>query len=173
MRLSTSLRYLSASAILALGAPAARAQVADACFQCGTIYSVDGSGFLYAIDVAAGTSTPMGFAGGYLDIAATSSGHLYGFSGVMTQIETCTLANFPTGVFAGGNGAAGDLSTSDIFIQGPPLERTPETGPAVAIGGMIGGAPPDWCGGSSGDLAMNPADGLLYSSVWGCGCGGD
>lgn len=177
MRRLASLRPLAIVSALAFALVAAtgRAQgPVDPCYQCGLIYSVDGSGFLYVIDPAAGTSTPLGPVGGQLDIAASSDGRLFGMGfGVMNAIDTCTLNVTSTGVGIGGNAGCGDITTTDIFIQGPPLLRTPPAGPPVTVGGTIGGGAPGWCGGSSGDMAMNPADGMLYSTVWGCGCGGD
>ncbi len=171
--------FISAAlaALVAFLAPTARSQTpADPCFQCGLIYSSDGSGNAYVIDTATGTSTLLGSIPVQFDLGATPDGRLFAVSGggSMTGVDTCTLALTPLSAFVGGNGMGGHLSTTDLYTQGPPLNRTPATGsPTTTVGGSFGPLPPQWCGGSSGDLAMNPADGLFYSTLGGCGCSGD
>jgi len=148
----------------------------DACLDPCLLYSGDGSGNLYSIDVQSGTSTFIGNMGIVMfDIAASTDQRLYGVSpGSLYLINACNAAITLLGPSAFGNGLTGDISSDDLFAQGPPLERIPlpVTSP-LTIGGACCGAPPQWCGGSSGDLSHSGLDDRLYSSVGCGGCGGD
>lgn len=165
--------------LLAAGAPAVRAQApVDPCLECGRIYSSDGAGQLHVIDVDAGTSTLVGNSGlTMFDIGIAANGRLVGVDGggSFWIVESCTAAIEPTGGFGGFvNGLGGDLASIDLFGQGPPLVRIDgSTFAASVVGGSVPGPPPGWCGSSSGDIAMSPEDGLLYSTVFCPACGSD
>jgi hypothetical protein len=73
------------------------------------------------------------------------------------------------------NGLAGDLTDPLLFAQGPPLAAVDLSAgfSSRTVGGSAGPDPPFWCGSSSGDLALDPDTGVLYSAL-GCGeCPGD
>jgi hypothetical protein len=149
----------------------------DPCLECGAVYSGGGSGTLYKLDVAGGTSTFIAaLPEAMFDIAISSDGQLYGIggSGTLYRITTCTGTAIPIGAGFGVNGLAGANTGATLFGQGPPLVSIdPATSGTTLIGGSIGPSPPGWCGGSSGDLTQDPVTGVLYS-VLGCGgCGGD
>jgi hypothetical protein len=148
----------------------------DPCLDPCLLYSGDGAGNLYSIDPLAGTSTFIGNMGiTMFDIAASTDQRLYGLSpGSLYLISACNATTTFLGSSAGGNGLTGDLASDDLFAQGPPLERIPlpVTSP-ISVGGACCGAPPLWCGGSSGDLSQSGIDSRLYSSVGCGGCNGD
>ena len=151
----------------------------DPCLDCSAIYAGSCGTGLWRIDPVAGTSTLVGaMPANMFDIAITSDRRLFGITGLgdLYEISACDASgvfvrNIPSFI----NGLAGDIHSTDLFAQGPPLLRIATTGsfPVTTVGGGIGPAPPDWCGGSSGDLVMNPMDGLLYSALGCWSCGGD
>jgi hypothetical protein len=151
----------------------------DPCLQCDVIYSVDGSGRTYAIDPEAGTSTFVGISSGFFDIGATADGRLFGVTsgGSLQPISTCDATVEPplggSGAFT--NGLGGELGDPVLLGQGPPLvDFDLSAGFSSSVrGGSIGGAPPAWCGGSAGDLAFDPTDGTLYSTLACPACLGD
>jgi hypothetical protein len=105
------------------------------------------------------------------DLAVTWDGRLLGVDsgGQLWTISACDASAVALPHRAGGNGLAGGLQGADAYAQGPPLQLVDGTGilaPRV-IGGTIGLGPPDWCGSSTGDLAMSPDSGLLLSTL-GC-----
>ncbi|MCZ6689072.1 MAG: hypothetical protein O7H41_05665 [Planctomycetota bacterium] len=144
-------------------------QAPDPCIDCDAIYAGDCGTGLWRIDPVAGTSVLVGqMPVNMFDIAITSDGRLFGISGlaVLYEISACDASAVvvrPGILFS--NGLTGDASTADLYSQGPPLRRivTSGTFPSSIVGGSIGPGPPFWCGPSSGDMALNPADGLLYS----------
>ncbi len=144
-------------------------QAPDPCVDCDAIYAGDCGTGLWRIDPVAGTSVLVGqMPVNMFDIAITSDGRLFGISGggVLYEISACDASAVAlTSGMAFGNGLTGDASTADLFSQGPPIRQivTSGTFPTSIVGGSIGSGPPLWCGVSSGDMALNPADGLLYS----------
>ena len=144
----------------------------DPCLQCGLIYAADCGTGLWEIDTATGMSTFIGnMPANMFDIGITIDGRLFGQSGFgdLYEISTCDASGVLRATGLSGNGSAGSLVDSDYYSQGPPLRRTETTTFGTAtVGGMVGAGPPDWCGFSAGDLAMNPRDGLFYTAL-GCG----
>ena len=149
----------------------------DPCLQCGVVYSSDGGGSLFVIDPATGTSTLLGVTTQMFDIAISADGQLWGLTGLgqLNRIDTCTGTAIPVGSGFFGNGLCGDVTGTFLFAQGPPLSSIDPAGPSsTTIGGGFGPtSPPEWCGGSSGDLAMDGVSGLLFSSLGCAGCLGD
>lgn len=166
-------RVLVAMLLLAC-ASLARAQAADPCLRCDKMYAADCGSRLWSIDVTMGTSTLVGALPTLMfDLAVTLDGRLVGVDsgGRLYTISACdATATALTGPPVG-NGLTGDVSSTDLFAQGPPLVRLDSTGlgTSTTIGGTIGPAPPQWCGGSAGDLAMSPVDGLLRTAL-NCTC---
>jgi len=172
LRLSLSLVLAAALCAPARAASDAPAP-ADACVQCDLLYASTCSGQLYVIDPSTDTSTFIGNLPATLfDLAISEAGNLYGNLGTLYVIDGCTGGGINIGSL-GGNGLAGRLDDPGLYAQGPPLQRW-EAGTTTTVGGTFGGPPPGWCGGSSGDLAQRPSDGLFYSTL-SCGScpGGD
>lgn len=152
----------------------------DPCLDCDAIYAGDCNTGLWRIDPATGVSTFVGnMPTNMFDIAITSDHRLFGLSGWgdIYEISACDASGVVVRSGPGlGNGMTGDILTTDLFTQGPPLIHIDgATFSASVVGGSIGGGPPFWCGASSGDLALNPADGLLYGTLFpvrGCPCAG-
>lgn len=148
--------------------------LADPCLRCDALYSSDGSGRLFEVDPEAGTSTLIGSLPTVMfDIAASGDGRLFGVSGSgqLYEIDACDASATLVGGAGFGfvNGLGGQVGGGLLYTQGPPLGAVDTLSgfAASTIGGSIGGGPPGWCGGSSGDLAQSPVDGLLYSTL-GC-----
>lgn len=144
----------------------------DPCLECDVIYAGDSGRGLWRIDQVAGTSTFIGnMPFNMFDMAISSDGRLFGVrsNGRLYEISACDASGVLRTTVSAGNGLTGDIFSTDLFVQGPPLRRIQTSGtfPIATIGGSIGPGPPGWCGASSGDLAMNPDNGLLYSAL-GC-----
>ena len=164
-----------ASCLLATLVPAA-ARAADPCLDCNVLYASDGPGQLWTLDPDAGTATLIGLSfPNFTDIGITTNSDLFGmsFDGDLYRISACDAsATFHDPGYYG-SGLTGDPSGPDnLFVTGPPLGRiNTSTGGLVFIGGNTLGPPPLWCGPSSGDIAVRPADGLLYATLQ-CTCSG-
>lgn len=151
----------------------------DSCLECHVIYAGDCGQGLWRIDQVAGTSTFIGnMPFNMFDMAISSDSRLFGIrnNGELYEISACDASGvLRTTVPGFNNGITGDIFSTDLFAQGPPLLRIQTSGtfPVATIGGSVGPGPPDWCGISSGDLAVNPADGLLYSALVCSACATD
>jgi hypothetical protein len=161
------------------GTPMAAGGILPGCAQCDLLYAGDCGAGLWSIDPVAGTSTLLGsMPENMFDLGMASDGRLFGISGggAIYELSTCdgTGTNIAS-TFGFSNGMGGDLASTDLFLQGPPLERFDTVGLGITtVGGAAGGGPPFWCGTSSGDIAHDPVSGLLYSSLVACaGCAGD
>ena len=157
---------LPAALILALaGAPQASAQgsreLADPCLRCDRIYGLTPRQGLWEIDPDTLTARFLSDPPGLPDLAIDWSGRMF-VPGAF-ELSACDGTLSPAG-FQPGNGQGGHLLEPGLFGQGPPLTRL-EAGSLTTVGGAVGPAPPDWCGDSTGDVAMRPSDGLLYSTV--------
>ena len=173
--MTLGLRRLLLGLLLAGSAAGSRAQYADPCIRCDVMYATDCGSGLWEIDLATLASRQIGaLPGNFVDLAATSDGRLVGVNGSqLWQISACDAAATLLPGFAPGNGLTGDFDTTDLFVQGPPLVRVDslDLGTSTTIGGSIGPAPPQWCGGSAGDLVLSSTDRLLRT-VLNCTCTG-
>ena len=152
--------------------PTGIAPLADACIDCTILYACDCAGGLWRLDQETGESSFIGpLPEPMLDIAISADLRLYGTgsSGQLWEISTCDATGTVVGL-AFANALAGFPFSTDLYSQGPPLQRIETTGsfPIIDVGGDFGSNPPDWCGFSSGDLSFNSADGLFYSVLAGC-----
>ena len=147
----------------------------DPCLRCDIMYATDCGTGLWEIDLSTRASRFIGaMPGNMVDLAATSDGRLVGIlGGQLWEISACDASGRQIPGSAPGNGMTGDFDTTDLFVQGPPLVRVDSTGlgTSTTVGGSIGAAPPQWCGGSAGDLVMSSTDRLLRT-VLNCTCTG-
>ena len=161
---------LAASVAVSLSVPA-QAAPADPCIQCGTLYASDPSGNFWILDPDAGTATWIGNLPFPLlnDIGISSDGVLYGLADdELKRIDACAFTGMQVDL-VGGNSMGGAITGPELYIIGAPPMAVYDTvaDTTTYVGGSLGSDPPDWCGIASGDIVMNPADGLLYATL-GC-----